>query len=141
MQAYAAAEGAKATPEGIIAAFIDPLVELALTGDEGWKAYFRLVALVNNTPAWGGETMNRFFDPVVHALIQHLKAIQPDAELRDLYWSYQFLTGAMMLTLSETGRIDQLSDGLCRSSDLEAVRARLYAWCAAGLDAVIRSSA
>jgi hypothetical protein len=62
----------------------------------------------------------------------------PQAELRDLYWCYQFLTGAMMLTLSETGRIDQLSDGLCRSSDIEAVRARLYAWCAAGLEEVVR---
>ena len=42
-----------------------------------------------------------------------------------------------MLTLSETGRIDQLSEGLCRSSDLEAVRGRLYAWCAAGIQEVV----
>jgi AcrR family transcriptional regulator len=141
MRAYVEAQGARATPEGVIAAFIDPLVELSLTNDEGWKAYFRLVALVNNTPAWGGETMHRFFDPVVQALVRHLQAIVPHAQLRDLYWSYQFLTGAMMLTLSETGRIDQLSDGLCRSSDLEAVRSRLYAWCAAGLNEVVRRHA
>jgi hypothetical protein len=43
----------------------------------------------------------------------------------------------MMLALSETGRIDQLSDGLCHSSDLGAVRARLYAYCATGFEAVI----
>jgi AcrR family transcriptional regulator len=126
------------TVEGVIEAFVGPLLELSLANDAGWKNYFRLVALVNNTPAWGGETMHRFFDPVVQRLIEVLKAALPGAAPRDLYWCYQFLTGAMMLTLSETGRIDQLSDGLCRSNDIEAVRARLAAYCAAGLEEVVR---
>jgi hypothetical protein len=42
-----------------------------------------------------------------------------------------------MLAVSETGRIDQLSDGLCRSDDMAAVRARLYAYCSAGLREVV----
>ena len=138
MAAYKAAHPGNMTAEGVIEAFIGPLIEFSMTHDEGWKNYFRLVALVNNTPAWGGETMHRFFDPVVHQLVDTLKAALPDAEIRDLYWCYQFLTGAMMLTLSETGRIDQLSDGLCRSTDLEAVRRRLFAYCAAGLEEVVR---
>ena len=141
MRAYQAAHPGDMTAEGVIEAFIGPLLDYSMSGEEGWKNYFRLVALVNNTPAWGGETMHRFFDPVVHQLVDTLKAALPDAEIRDLYWCYQFLTGAMMLTLSETGRIDQLSDGLCRSTDLEAVRARLYAWCAAGLQEVVRRHA
>jgi AcrR family transcriptional regulator len=136
MAAYRQAHGGAMTAEGVIEAFIDPLIERSLTDDSGWKNYFRLVALVNNTPAWGGETMHRFFDPVVHRLIETLKLALPEAEIRDLYWCYQFLTGSMMLALSETGRIDQLSGGLCRSSDLAAVRARLYAYCAAGIEAV-----
>ena len=137
LAAYKAAHGGALDPERIIEAFIGPLIDRSLTHDEGWKNYFRLVALVNNTPAWGGETRSRFFDPVVHALIETLKAALPQAQERDLYWCYQFLTGAMMLTLSETGRIDHLSGDLCRSTDLEAVRQRLYAWCAAGLREVV----
>ena len=137
MDAYEQAHPGTMTAEGVIRAFIDPLVERSLTGGQGWKNYFALVAQVNTTPAWGGETMHRFFDPVVHQLVDTLKRAMPQAELADLYWCYQFLTGSMMLALSETGRIDQLSDGLCRSSDLEAVRKRLYAYCAAGLQAVI----
>jgi AcrR family transcriptional regulator len=137
MAAYKAGHAGALDPERIIEAFIGPLIDLSMTGDEGWKNYFRLVALVNNTPAWGGETMSRFFDPVVHALIDTLKAALPQAQARDLYWCYQFLTGAMMLTLSETGRIDHLSGDLCRSTDLEAVRQRLYAWCTAGLREVV----
>lgn len=138
MRAYKAANAGRLEVEGVIEAFIGPLLDLSMTNDEGWTNYFRLVALVNNTPAWGGETMHRFFDPVVHKLIDTLKQALPDAEIRDLYWCYQFLTGSMMLALSETGRIDQLSDGLCRSTDLEAVRARLYAYCAAGISEVVR---
>lgn len=138
MQVYEETHRGRMTVEGVIEAFIGPLIERSMTNDEGWKNYFRLVALVNNTPAWGGETMHRFFDPVVHRLVDTLKLALPEAEIRDLYWCYQFLTGAMMLALSETGRIDQLSDGLCRSTDLEAVRARLYAYCAAGLQEVVR---
>jgi len=138
MAAYLDAHPTHVEVEGVIEAFIGPLLERSMTEEPGWKNYFRLVALVNNTPAWGGETMHRFFDPVVHRFVDALKLALPDAEIRDLYWCYQFLTGSMMLTLSETGRIDQLSDGLCRSTDLAAVRARLFAYCAAGIQEVVR---
>ncbi len=138
MTAYQAGHSGAMTVEGVIEAFIGPLLNRSMTDEPGWKNYFRLVALVNNTPAWGGETMHRYFDPVVHQLVDALKLVLPGAEIRDLYWCYQFLTGSMMLALSETGRIDQLSDGLCRSTDLEAVRARLFAYCAAGIEEVVR---
>ncbi|UTP37930.1 TetR family transcriptional regulator [Phenylobacterium sp. LH3H17] len=137
MAAYEASHPETMTANGVIEAFIGPLIERSLTGEPGWKNYFRLVALVNNTPAWGGETMHRFFDPVVHRFIDTLKKAMPGAELADLYWGYQFLTGSMMLALSETGRIDQLSEGLCRSTDLAAVRARLFDYCAAGFEAIV----
>jgi AcrR family transcriptional regulator len=143
MDAYEAdhAGGEAMTVEGVITAFIDPLLRISQDGGPGWKSYFALVAQVNNTPAWGGETMTRFFDPVVHRLVETLKTVRPQAEYRDLYWCYQFLTGSMMLALSETGRIDSLSEGVCHSSDLEAVRARLFAYCAAGFESVIGRAA
>lgn len=137
MSAYEAQSGGDMTPRGVVAAFIDPLIEMSLTGEPGWKNYFRLVALVNNTPAWGGETMHHYFDPVVRQFIDTLRKVMPQAQLPDLYWGYQFLTGSMMLALSETGRIDQLSEGLCRSTDLAAVRARLFDYCAAGFEAIV----
>lgn len=137
MTAYAEAHPGAMTPRGLVEAFVAPLIDRSLQGGDGWKSYFRLVALVNNTPAWGGETMHRFFDPVVHQFVDAMKQAMPEAEMADLYWSYQFLTGSMMLALSETGRIDQLSEGLCRSSDLDAVRARLFDYCAGGFVALV----
>lgn len=137
LRAYEAQYAGQLSAVGAMQAFIGPMIEMSLTGEPGWKNYFRLVALVNNTPAWGGETMHRFFDPMVHEFIATLQRALPDAEPRDLYWGYQFLTGSMMLALSETGRIDQLSDGLCRSTDLAAVQARLFDYCAAGFEAIV----
>lgn len=121
-----------ATIEGFIQAFLDPIIERCANGDRGWKNYMAIVAQVNNTRKWGGETMARYFDPVIHRLIDALRGIMPGAHDVDLYWSYHFLSGALTLTFAETGRIDLLSSGLCRSSDLEAVRARMAPFIAAG---------
>jgi AcrR family transcriptional regulator len=137
LDAYEAANVGRLTAEGAIAAFVNPLIERSLTGGPGWKSYFVLVAQVNNTPQWGGETMTRFFDPVVRRLIDVLRKAMPQATERDLYWGYQFLTGAMMLVLAETGRIDLLSGGLCRSGDLDAIRTRLADYCAAGFNRMV----
>jgi hypothetical protein len=41
-----------------------------------------------------------------------------------------------MLTLASTGRIDKLSDGLCKSEDFEAVKQRMATFMAAGLRAI-----
>ena len=85
--------------------------------------------------------MHRFFDPVVRQLIDLLGKALPGADVRDLYWCYQFLTGSMMLTVAETGRIDNLSGGICRSADLDAVHERLVPFVASGFRALCARSA
>jgi AcrR family transcriptional regulator len=121
------------TVEGVFSAFLRPVLERAAAGDPGWRAYFAIVALVNNTPVWGGETMTRFFDPVIQKLAQSLRKALPDVREDDLYWSYHFLSGALTLSLSVTGRIDRLSGGACNSADFEAINARLARFAAGGL--------
>lgn len=125
-----------ATIEGVIWAFLGPALERWANGGRGWKNYLAIVAQVNNTPTWGGEVMGRYFDPVIHRLIDALRGIMPGARDEDLYWCYQFLSGALTLTFAETGRIDRLSSGKCRSSDYEAVKARMAVYAAAGFQAI-----
>ncbi len=118
--------------EEIIAAFTNPLLNLLAEDHEQWRHYFALVAQVNSSPAWGGELMTRFFDPLVRRFIDALRRALPDASDADLYWSYHFLSGALTLTFAETGRIDNLSNGLCHSSDMDSISARLPEFVAAG---------
>jgi AcrR family transcriptional regulator len=125
-----------ATVEGCLRAFLDPVLERWAHGGKGWKNYLAIVAQVNNTHKWGGEIMARYFDPVIHRLIDALRGIMPGARDEDLYWSYHFLSGALTLTLAETGRIDRLSSGTCHSSDYDAVRSRMPGFFASGFRAV-----
>src|SRR3546814_977284 len=64
--------------------------------------------------------MDQHFDPVVLRLIGLLKTALPDSAEEDIFWGYHFVTGALMLTLARTGRIDKLSGGLCQSGDYAA---------------------
>ncbi len=80
--------------------------------------------------------MTRHFDPVVQRFIEAIRLALPDADERDIYWAYHFLSGALTLTFAETGRIDKLSGGVCRASDLVNVHKRLVPYCAAGFRAV-----
>ncbi|MCS0808207.1 TetR family transcriptional regulator [Massilia agilis] len=136
MDAYAATAGASMTVEGVIAAFLAPLLAPARHADPGWKNYFSLIAQLNNTNELGGATMTRYFDPVVTRLIDLLQQVMPQARREDLYWSYHMLTGSLTLTLSDTGRLDRLSNGLCKSSDIAAIAPRMIEYCAAGFKAV-----
>lgn len=132
LSAYEEDAGADLTVEGAIDAFIRPVFWWSMCGGPGWKHYFALVAQVNNMPMWGGKTMGRYFDPVVHRLIGLIRKALPDRQEVDLYWSYHMMTGALTLSVSETGRIDRLSGGLCRSGDLEALFQRFVPYAAAG---------
>lgn len=129
---YEAEAGDKVTVEGAVAAFLVPLLERARTGDEGWRNYFRLVALVNNDPMHVAPSVMTYFDPVVHRLIDAVKRALPEARKEDLFWCFHFLTGSLTLSLSRTGRIDRVSGGTCRSDDLAAIEPRLVEFCAAG---------
>ncbi len=138
---YESEAGDNMTIEGVTDAFIRPLIDMATEGGPGWRNYFALVAQVNNAPVWGGATMTRYFDPVIHRFIGLLRKLLPDTPPEDIYWCFQQLTGAITLTLSQTGRIDRLSGGLCRSSDLRAAYARMVPYAAGGLRAVCEAAA
>jgi AcrR family transcriptional regulator len=133
---YDMAAGGKPSVEGALRVFLDSDLDLYLEGGEGWRNYGALGAQVANTPEWGAEMMDQHFDPVVLRLIALLKKALPDCAEEDIFWGYHFVTGALMLTLARTGRIDKLSDGLCKSSDYAAVKERMATFMAAGFLAV-----
>ena len=133
---YDAAMGGKPTVEGALRAFLDTDLDLYIQGGEPWKNYGALGAQVANAPEWGAELMDKLFDPVVLRLIDLLKKALPDCPEEDIFWGYHFVTGALMLTLARTGRIDKLSAGRCKSEDFEAVTKRMASFMAAGFLAI-----
>jgi AcrR family transcriptional regulator len=135
---YDAATRGKPTVEGALHAFLDTDLDLYIEGGEGWRNYAALSAQVANTPEWGAAMMDEHFDPVVLRLIDLLKKALPGCAEEDVFWGYHFTTGALMLTLARTGRIDKLSHGLCRSEDYAAVKKRMAKFMAAGFLAICK---
>lgn len=119
--------------EAVVGAFLNPILDRLAHAGAGWHSYFALLAYVNNSPEWGCTMISKAFDAVVREFVQAVMDSLPGSSAEDIYWGYNFLTGALTLSLAETGRLDLLSGGLCRSDDVAALRARLLPYVIAGL--------
>lgn len=113
-----AADAGAAPPqlEAIMAAFLMPIAEAQLQSDPGWRNYCRLVAQVNSSPVWV-QMMTEHYDALIRKFVDLVARALPDTPRTDLFWGYHFLSGALSLSMADTGRIQHLSDGLCRSDD------------------------
>jgi AcrR family transcriptional regulator len=138
LDAYQARVGDHPTVEGALRAYYDSAFEVHIEDEAGWRHFGRIFAQVNHAPGYGAEIMDAHIDPLVLRLIGLLQKALPDAKPEDLFWSFQFTSGAYSLILSRTGRIDRLSNNLCASDDFAAVRERFVTFMAAGFEALYR---
>lgn len=118
----------------IIRAYFEPILTRPHVQEEGWKNYYALIAYVNNSPEWGGKLMTQFFDPLIERFIEALKLALPEVSDKCLYWGYHCLSGALTLAFAQTGRIDHLSKGLCRSDDLQGACGYIVDFVTAGFE-------
>lgn len=131
LEEYEKTAGKHVTVEGALHAFLDTDLDLYHQGGEKWMNSARFCARVSNTPE-GAEMMDEFFDPVVLRLVSVLKKALPDYSEEQIFWGYQFVTGALMTVLARTGRIDRLSGGVCHSDDFPTVKKYMAKFMAAG---------
>ena len=125
-------EGGTQTLEQIIEAFLLPLKIAQESRDPGWRNYLAMVAYVMASPVWNEVLMPNVYDKRVTEFIDALKAALPHAMEEDIHWCYHYMSGALALTLAQTGRIDRLSGGKCESSDFDAAYNRMIPFVAAG---------
>lgn len=135
LERYELEAGDRPTVEGALHAFLDTDFDLYLEGGERWINYAAFCARVSHSSE-GAEMMAAHFDPVVLKLVSILRRAMPDLNEEDLFWGYDFVTGALMHTWARTGRIDRLSGGICQSDDIAAVKRRLANFMAAGFPAL-----
>jgi len=121
----------KPTVAGALHAFLDTDFDLYMAGGQGWRNYGAFGSQLSNTPE-GAAMFDKHFDPVVLRLIGILRKALPDVSEENIFWGYHFVTGSFMHSLSRSGRLDRLSNGLCHSDDLPAVKARMADFMAAG---------
>lgn len=125
-------QGEAQTLEQIIEAFLLPLKLAQENEDPGWRHYLAMVAYVMASPVWNEILMPNVYDKRVTELTDQLKTALPDAKEEDIHWCYHYVSGALAITLAQTGRIDRLSGGKCKSSDFDAAYDRMIPFVAAG---------
>lgn len=132
--------GGRPALSDVVSAYIRPFYERSTSDDPGWKTYFKLLAKLNTSPEWAPKTFAASLDPIVLRFIDALRQAVPGVPEARYFWCYQFLAGALVITFAETGRIDRLSKGICRSGDLETALSQLIPFIVGGADAILRSA-
>jgi AcrR family transcriptional regulator len=138
LEQYEKTSNGKPTVAGALHAFLDTDFDLYTDGGEGWRNYGAFGSQLSNTPE-GAAMFDQHFDPVVLRLIGLLRKALPDVPEEDIFWGYHFVTGSFMHSLSRSGRLDRLSNGICRSGDLPSVKARMADFMAAGFLSFVRT--
>lgn len=140
MRRYAEEAGDNVTVEGALHAWIDTDLNVQLEDPEQWAAFGKIAAQANSAAGWGAEKMTKYFNPVVLALIDLLKKAMPECDEEKIFWGYHFVSGAMTHNMARTGRLDELSHGLCSSADFASIRQHMAKFMAAGFMAICQGS-
>lgn len=121
MDEYMSAHGAKPTVEGVFEAFLRPVFETIWSDPKNWTHYVAIVGYANASPFGGRKIMREAYDVTVHRFIDLLRQLAPEVPAKEIYWFYHLMSGSLSVSLAQTGRIDALSGGLCKSSDIRSV--------------------
>lgn len=140
MRRYAEEAGDNVTVEGALRAWIDTDLNAQIEDEETWVAFGKIAAQANSVGDWGAQKMNAHFNPVVLALIDLLKKAMPECDEETIFWGYHFVSGAMTHNMARTGRLDELSHGLCSSNDFVSIREHMAPFMAAGFKAICQSA-
>ena len=107
------------TVRGLLEVFLAPMLGNSPEELEDLRNYRLLIALVTNSKTWQDEIFKQHYDPVAVEFIAALAKALPRVSRVDICWAFSFFLGSVVNAFAETGRIDRLSNGECRSTDLQ----------------------
>jgi AcrR family transcriptional regulator len=121
--------------EEIIYAFLKPAIDLKREG-AGGIAYMRFLArLQNETDELSRELRRQVYEESTQRCIKALQRAVPAVDPSAMYWRMVFLVGAYFYTVSDTNRLDVISGGKCRSSDIDESMRQLVSFLVGGMRA------
>jgi AcrR family transcriptional regulator len=124
--------------EGVLYAFLGPMIELARSAPQFARVFGRIYA--DPGDLFGRVIREQFGVAKVRFLAALRRALprMPDAEI---FWRMHFLIGAAAHTLAGQHHLEAISDGLCDLKDTQGILDRLVAFTAAGFRAPVLSGA
>jgi AcrR family transcriptional regulator len=128
--------------EGVLEAFVSPTVLLARDKEAGGAVYAQLLAQLTNDPQPHARKVSRkYTDPIARQTMRVLHEALPEMDDSVLPWCYVFAVGAMIASISTTGRVGLLSEGKCDPDDVQKIVALLVPFLAGGFERVAELTA
>jgi AcrR family transcriptional regulator len=121
--------------KAVVTAFLDPWLKRIASSDTGWQSYNRLLCQLTMMPKYL-PLVSKLLDPTALHFINALRVALPKANPESIYWGYMFLLGAVVQIMAGTGRIENLSRGLCTTEDINAAMREIVPFVCQGLRAL-----
>ncbi|WP_080898185.1 TetR/AcrR family transcriptional regulator [Variovorax paradoxus] len=134
--ARARVQGGALPVEDLVSGYVWPFVERSVAGGKGWKNYSLFVARHANSPEFS-KVLSEHYDPVARQYLNEFERTFPGMPQKDLYYAFSFMVGAMVATVAEPGRVEHLSFGQIKASDVEEVFKRMLPFLSAGFKSLV----
>ena len=120
LDAAEAAAGSGPLPvEGVIEAFVRPVIEMRCHGPQ------TIAPMIGRIFAEDRAFVERFFQehlaPIAKRFTAAFEKALPDLPPEEMFWRAHFLVGSMAHTMSGAHLLEALSGGLCHMDDVEAI--------------------
>jgi AcrR family transcriptional regulator len=121
--------------EEIIRAFLLPVVAVRRQGPGG-MAFVRLTARIQNEPQEVARELRReLYEESTQRFIEAFRRALPNLEPNTIFWRMIAFIGAYLYTMSDANRLETLSKGACRSSDIDEALRQLVPFLTGGMRA------
>lgn len=123
------------TPEGFVRAFSEPLLNLILHGDGGWRAYSAVIAKAHQSQNLS-QILASYFNETSDRFVEVLGELAPNLPYQARMRGFM-MTGVLMFGLLSYRRLDSMSHGVLRSEDIVEAHESMVSFATGGLCALI----
>lgn len=138
-QARDASRGSPIPVKTLLEGFIGSIINRAAGSNSGWRNYTQLIAAIASAEEWSSLT-HRHFNEVAGEYLREIQRSYPKASEEALLQAFFFSVGSLLAVCARPGRIETLSAGSFKSSDVSQLYTRLCIFLEGGFDAVSKQS-
>lgn len=118
-------------------AFTDPLLKRSTEGGEGWKNYCLLIAQIATLRFNSDEAIVAEFNPPALEFVSAIRQVLPNMTEEHAHYAFQFVLATTLYVFTENNRIDTMSAGKFRSSELQKITNRMIEYQVGGVLALV----
>jgi len=118
----------------VVEAFVHPLLKKSVNGGPGWKSYCQLIArTATYSFSFTTNELKSEFNSVALRFVESLGRALPSLNNKQAHYAFHFMLSSTLYIFTENERIDGMSGGQYKSSDLESISTEMIQYIVGGL--------